>query len=226
MTRPAERPPPESVRRFAPAVRRVHRSTGLLMLVCAVTALVLYEPTVAVLVGHRYLVATLHVWCGLALPAPLLLGLASPAVRADLRRLNRFMPGDWAWLRSRTRRKGLIPVGKFNAGQKLNASLSAAGILVLLGTGSLMWWTGLARLTWRTGATFVHDWTAIALGLLVFGHLAHALGDPVALHGMRTGDVPLRWARRHHGAWAAEVAPALAAEDAEAGDAAGDVPAR
>ena len=33
-----------------------------------------------------------------------------------------------------------------------------------------------------------------------------ALKDPYAMAGMRTGRVPLRWARREHAAWAREVA--------------------
>ena len=51
----------------------------------------------------------------------MLAGLASAAYRSDVRRLNRFTPEDCQWLRSRSRRDGTIRVGKFNAGQKVNA---------------------------------------------------------------------------------------------------------
>jgi formate dehydrogenase subunit gamma len=132
---------------------------------------------------------------------PLLLGLASPAYRADLGVLNRLSREDWRWLRSRNRRGGSFAVGKFNAGQKLNASLVAGSVIVLVGTGTLMFWTGLVRLSWRTGATFVHDWFALGLGLLVLGHLWFALADPEAREGMRTGRVTRRWAEREHPAW-------------------------
>ena len=76
---------------------------------------------------------------------------------------------------------------------------------MLLGTGVLMYWTGLVRLSWRSGATFVHDWFALGLGLLVIGHIAYAVRDPEARRGMRTGRVSTRWARREHGAWVDEV---------------------
>ena len=137
---------------------------------------------------------------------PLIAGILSRAYREDARRLNRFTSRDWAWLRSRTRRDGTIQVDKFNGGQKLNAALSAGSIGVLLISGAVMYFTNLTPLSWRSGATFVHDWFALAVGLLVVGHIAMATKDPYAMAGMRTGQVPLRWARREHGAWAREIA--------------------
>ena len=214
MTPPAETPPaapPAELLRFDRPVRWVHGVFGALVLVCLATAAVLYVGSLSVLVGHRTLVTQVHVWCGLALPVPLLAGLASRGFRADLRRLDRFTDADRRWLRSRTRRDGTIPVGKFNAGQKLNAALSAGAVAVLVLSGTLMYWTGLVSLSLRSGATFVHDWTALGLGLLVAGHVSFALRDPVALRGIRTGTVDRRWAEREHADWAAEV------EDSPAG---------
>jgi formate dehydrogenase subunit gamma len=195
-----------TVARFSRASRWVHWLTAAFMIVCILTAAVLYNGSLAVLVGHRYVVEQIHVFSGLALPVPLVVGLVSRSYRDDARRLNRFTSRDWAWLRSRTRRDGTIEVGKFNAGQKLNASLSAGSIGALLLSGSVMYVTGLTPLAWRSGATFVHDWFALGLGLLVVGHLVMATKDPHALTGIRTGRVPLRWARRAHAAWAREVA--------------------
>jgi formate dehydrogenase subunit gamma len=205
MTRPADAPAaePELVR-FGRSARWVHALVGGLMLICILTAAVLYNSSLQILVGHRRLVELVHVWCGYALPVPLLAGLLSAGYRAELRRLNRFTRHDWRWLRSRTRRDGQIPVGKFNAGQKLNGSLSAGAIAVLLVTGLVMNATELAPLAWRTGATLMHDWFALAVGLLVIGHLSYALRDPVAMRSLRTGTVPRSWARHEHGAWAAD----------------------
>ncbi|MFC6707951.1 cytochrome b/b6 domain-containing protein [Flexivirga alba] len=191
--------------RFALAERLVHKVFAVLVGVCIVTGAILYNGPIMMAVGHRHLVEMVHVWCGLALPVPLLLGAASKMYRSDVRQLNRFTPADRRWLGSRTRRDGTIPVGKFNAGQKINAWLVAGATGVLLGTGALMYWTGLVRLSWRSGATFVHDWFALGLGLLVIGHIAYALRDPQARRGMRTGRVPRRWARDEHGAWVDEL---------------------
>lgn len=195
------------VPRFSAAERAVHWAVAVLIAACILTALVLYNGSLALLVGHRHAVVLVHVWSGFALPVPMLLGALSAAYRLDVRRLNRFTDADWAWLHSSDRRSGRIRVGKFNAGQKLNASLTAAATMVLLGTGTVMWFTGLVRLSWRTGATLVHDWTALALGLLVLGHLAYALRDGEALRGMWSGRVSVHWASREHAAWADEVEP-------------------
>ncbi|WP_457027880.1 cytochrome b/b6 domain-containing protein [Kitasatospora sp. P5_F3] len=195
--------PPETDRvpRFGPAQRRVHRATAALMLSCLVTAAFLYYPPLSQLVGRRRLVVLVHEWSGLLLPVPLLLGLVSRALRADLTRLNRFTAVDRDWLRAVRQRSYRRPAGKFNAGQKLYAAFTAGAVLVMLGTGLLMWFTHLAPLLWRTGATFVHDWLAVAVAIAVAGHIRLAVKDPEARRGMRTGSVDRAWATREHPDW-------------------------
>ncbi len=203
----AHRPAEHRLVRFSRVEHAVHRAIAILMLTSISTAAILYNGFLAVPVGHRRLVKLVHVYSGFALLVPIIIGAASNAYRADLRRLNRFTAADWRWLRSRTRRDGSIPVGKFNAGQKLNAALSVGSIVVLLTTGTVMYQPDLTRLSWRTGASFVHDWFALAVGLLVIGHIAYALRDPESRTGMRTGSVSASWARAHHPEWAAEADP-------------------
>ncbi|MFJ6928668.1 cytochrome b/b6 domain-containing protein [Streptomyces nigra] len=196
--------PANDVRRFTPAARRVHRATAALMGVCVATAACLYVPQLAELVGRRELVVRVHEWSGLALPVPALAGLASRAFRRDLRLLNRFGPHDRAWLRAalrRDRRHGSRPAGKFNAGQKIYANWLAGATLVMLGTGLLMWFTDLTPLRWRTSATFVHDWLALTLGIVLAAHIGMALADPEARRGLRTGLVTRAWADREHSLW-------------------------
>lgn len=204
-----------TVPRFGRTSRIVHWTVGGLMIVCILTAAVLYNSFLAIPIGHRRLVELVHVYAGFALPVPLLFGLAARSYRDDLGRLNRFVPADWRWLRSRTRRDGRIRVGKFNAGQKINACLTAGAIAVLFGSGFVMFFPGLFRLDWRSGATFVHDWFALGLGLLVLGHLSFALKDPEARRGMRTGTVQASWAVREHADWAREQGVRAELDDAE-----------
>lgn len=192
---------PAEMLRFTLAERWVHRSTAVLMAVCLATAALLYIGALATLVGRREVVEWVHVIAGSCLPLPLLIGLTSKAFRRDLRILNRFSPDDWAWLRARNRRIGRLPVGKFNAGQKLNASFQLGAILTMLGTGLVMRFANHWPISWRTGATFVHDWLAYAVLAVLVGHIYLALRDPYALGGMRTGYVPESWAQREHAAW-------------------------
>jgi formate dehydrogenase subunit gamma len=224
MNPPAE-PAAPYVRRFGPAQRWVHRTTSALMLVCLATAACLYLPPLAELVGRRRLVVTVHEWAGLALPVPALTGLASRAFRRDLGLLNRFADHDWIWLRDTLRRtpRQARPAGKFNAGQKLYASFTAGAALVMLGTGLVMWFPHLTDVVWRTGATFVHDWLALAVAAVVAGHIWMAAQDREARLGMRTGEVGVEWARRHHPHWEPEE-PVEPVEPGERGGAPAEPP--
>ena len=183
----------------------MHRSLGLLLGVLLVTGAIMFFPDLSSIVGNRQVVTTMHDIAGWLVPVPLVLALLSRAFRSDAGLLNRFVPADWEWLRSRDRRSGRIRVGKFNAGQKLNASLTLGAVIVMFGTGMVMFWSSLFSDSIRTGATFVHDWVALAFGILVLGHIWMAYSDATARAGMRTGQVPEDWALREHGAWAEEM---------------------
>ncbi|MFF4589417.1 cytochrome b/b6 domain-containing protein [Streptomyces sp. NPDC001388] len=200
----AEAPPVTRIPRFTRAERWIHRTTAALMGVCVVTASFLYVPELAQLVGRRELVVRVHEIAGVLLPLPVLAGLASRAFRADLGHLNRFGPHDRRWLRAalrRDKRRASRPAAKFNAGQKIYAAWIAGATLVMLGTGLIMWFTHLTPIVWRTSATFVHDWLALTIGVVLAGHIGMALGDPEARRGMRTGSVSRDWADREHPLW-------------------------
>lgn len=200
---PAPTSPPERLPRFDRVERALHWSTAGLVLVLLVTAAVLYFGELSTLVGRRELVRRVHVVSGLLLPAPLLLALVGRWGRgllADLRAFNRWDADDRRWLRSWGRDPS-VRLGKFNPGQKLNAAFVGGAIGVMLISGSIMHWFDPFPLSWRTGATFVHDWTAVALTLVILGHVRMALGDRDALRSMVGGWVPADWARRHRPRW-------------------------
>jgi formate dehydrogenase subunit gamma len=195
--------PEELLRRFVTAERRIHRGTAALLGTAMVTAALLYLPVLGELVGRRAVLVTVHEWSGTATPVAVLAGLASRAFRADLRRLNRFTRHDRGWLRATLRRRP-HESGKFNPGQKLYAATATGAVLVMIGTGLILWFPKLTPLFIRTGATFVHDWLALLLGALVCGHIWMASNDPEARRGLRTGLVSRSWARRHHTRWERE----------------------
>jgi formate dehydrogenase subunit gamma len=159
-------------RRFSAAEIIVHATFATLVLICIATAAIMWFDVLAIAVGRRDFVGTVHQTAGLLAPIPLAIGLLFPSFRSDVRTLEGWSDSDVEWLRSRDRRSGRIPVHRFNAGQKLNAALSIGAILVLLGTGTVMagWLMSFPTQT-RTDATWVHDWAAFALTLAVIGHV-------------------------------------------------------
>jgi formate dehydrogenase subunit gamma len=200
------------LRRFTKVERWTHRLIALDTALLIVTAAFLYIPDLSVLVGNRYFFKISHVILGFALPIPIIVAFFFVAFRLDARRLNRFTKVDWQWLRSRNRRSGELAVGKFNAGQKLNSAFQFGAIIIMFVTGAMLWFNGLFTVDIRTGATFVHDWLALLLTIIVIGHVYMAMRDPYARQGLRTGFVPREWAEREHRGWAR----AMAGEDSSA----------
>ena len=210
-TRRPEAVPAGEISRFDRTERAVHWASAALFLILIVTGAALYLQPLDALIGRRALVEDVHVWSGIALPLPLLVGLAGPwndALRRDLRRFNRWSRADRLWMgvafRSRAEKelqRKELELGKFNAGQKLNAAWTAGAGLVMLGTGLIMRWYHPWPLAWRTGATFVHDWIALGIVVVAVGHIGMALRHPEAMASMLHGRVTRRWARREAPAW-------------------------
>ena len=199
------------VLRFDRVERTVHWLNASLFLILIATGTALYFTPLIALVGRRRLVEQVHLYAGLSLPLPLLVGLAGSwgrRLRRDVGRINRWTEEDLQWLRglvntaSGRRQAALRPrLGKFNAGQKLNAAFVAGGGLVMLGTGALLRWYVPFPLSWRAGATFVHNWLAVTFVIAIVGHIAFALADREALRAMLGGRVSRAWAARHAPAW-------------------------
>jgi formate dehydrogenase subunit gamma len=183
--------------------RLVHWAIALLTLVLLVTGSILYVGQLEAAIGRRAQLASIHVWCGVLLPVPLVLAVllrrAGAGVRADVHELSWWTRADRQWLRRSTRS---APEGKFNGGQKLVTALFGGLLLAQLLTGALMHWNERFSDDWRTGATFVHDWGYLALAVLVLGHIGRALREPELLGAMVVGTVPVPWAERERPGWA------------------------
>ncbi len=165
--------------------------------------------------------AALHVLTGFgALAAIVLLvlpQLRSASARADLRELARVRLDDYLWFQHQvlaaTGAASRGPaVGKFNAGQKLNALLSLGATAALLGTGTVLGINFYSKDVFS--AEFVeslfpwHTWVSLLFIPVLLGHLFLAIVNPStreALWGITIGRVRRDWAAHHHGAWLAEV---------------------
>jgi formate dehydrogenase subunit gamma len=99
------------------------------------------------------------------------------------------------------------PVGRFNAGQKLNAILIATLLCASTASG-IYWWARLHGLVSNSNIDgAVHNVAGVAIILLVCGHLYMAVLNPGtrhALRGITTGRVDAEWAADHHPAWLAD----------------------
>lgn len=208
--------------RFRAPERILHWVNATLFGILMATGAVLYLGPLETAIGHRGMVRVVHVVTGLLLPLPLLVARFGPAragFRAEVAQLGRFDADDKKWLRSRGK-DITVRMGKYHPGQKLNAAFTLGAIGVMFLTGSVMHWFRFFPVDWRTGATFTHDWFAVAIGVVVSGHLVMAVRDPDARRAMRLGWVTRAWARRHRPKWYADVVgeaegPALEAQPAE-----------
>ncbi len=216
----------EEVRRFDGVERAAHWLTALVVLTLVATGVILYVPALSLAVGQRLVIEDLHLYAGIAVFVPLAAALCGPwgrRLRADLKSMGRFTAAESAWLRSIGKR-GRVAVGKFNPGQKLNTIAIGSMLTVLLATGIILRWFNFVSVYWRTGATFVHDWFALAVIVLVVGHILFALAHPVALRSMIVGTVPRSWTARHAPSWQAGAGPDATADAAALPPVAGPEP--
>jgi formate dehydrogenase subunit gamma len=190
------------VRRFSRTERAVHWVHASAFLVLLGSGLVLYLPSLATEIGRRPLVKDVHLFTALAWAIALLAVVAlgdRRGLRATTRELDVFDADDRRWLLGRHVRQG-----RFNAGQKLNAALTAA-FAVLLAVSGVLPWLGERDTRFRLDSTIVlHDVVAYLSVALLAGHLYLAVIHPStrhALRGMTVGTVREDWAREHHAKW-------------------------
>ncbi len=191
--------------RFDAVQRGAHWANATLFGILMATALLLYFGSLGGIVGRRHLIAEIHLWAGLVLPVPLalsVLGRWGARMRRDVRRVNLWTREELRWLRSLG--TSGAATDKFNPGQKLNAAFTAGAIVVLLASGTVMQWFGHFPVSWRTGATFVHDVCAFAVFVVVCGHVLIALSHPQSMRSMVKGWVTESWAAEHAPRWLAE----------------------
>jgi formate dehydrogenase subunit gamma len=74
----------------------------------------------------------------------------------------------------------------------------------MLVTGSMLQWFGFFSVSYRSGATFVHDTFAWIIFIVVVGHVLMAVTHWDALRSIFKGWVSESWAKRHAGRWLQE----------------------
>jgi formate dehydrogenase subunit gamma len=171
----------ERLPRFTRTERAVHWVHAAAFVVLLASGLCLYLPSLAEEVGRRPLLKDIHIYTALAWAIALVLV---------------FVVGDRRALRATAR--------EIDAGQKLNAIITAAFAILFAVTGVLLWY-GERDTRFRFAQTIlIHDWLMYVAFFLFLGHLYLALIHPKtrhALNGMTRGWVDRDWAREHHAKW-------------------------
>jgi formate dehydrogenase subunit gamma len=193
-------------RRFSKTERTLHWANAVFFFFLLATGLILYLPSLSIAVGRRMLMQDLHFWSGIAwvsvLVAIVVLGDRRGIVETA-REIDRFDRDDLRWLAG----KQPAPQGRLNAGQKINAALTAAFTLLFLVSGLLLWF-GERNTSWRFASTVVlHDGLMYVSVALLLGHLYLAVINPSTRHSLRgitTGSVSEDWAATHHPKWTSE----------------------
>jgi formate dehydrogenase subunit gamma len=177
------------VRRFSRTERTLHWVNALGFLWLLATGLILYLPSLAVLIGRRPLIKDMHFWAGIG-------WIASLALIA--------LAGDRRGLLRTAREIEVFRPTRFNVGQKVNAVLMAAFTLLFLVSGLLLW-LGERDTRFRFASTVIlHDGLMFAALVLLVGHLYLALIHPATRHslrGMTLGTVREDWAAKHYPRW-------------------------
>ena len=193
------------IRRFGPTERALHWVHATWFLGMLATGLILYVPALSEAVARRNLVKNVHLFTavGWALANALVLIVGDRRrLAADWRAIETIDADDRRWLRGRR-----APQGKFNAGQKVNAILTAAFALLFVVSGFFLWLGERDHRFLFDGTGTVHETlTLVSIGLLS-GHVYLAVIHPStrhALRGMTVGDVREDWAREHHTKWVEE----------------------
>ena len=196
------------LQRFSRTERAVHWVHATAFLVLLATGLALYLPSLSELVGRRPLLKSIHVYTAVAWIVALVIVVVlgdRRSLRATVREIDVFDRDDRAWLLRRH-----SPQGRLNAGQKLNAILTAVFAILFVVTGVLLWY-GERDTRFRFASTILlHDGLMYVSLVLVAGHLYLALIYPAtrhALRGMTLGSVRRDWAAQHHAKWIEPVDP-------------------
>jgi formate dehydrogenase subunit gamma len=134
----------------------------------------------------------------------LLVAANGRALRTTAGELRSLDADDRAWLSPRRILMGrpAPPVGRFNAGQKLNARLALIGLIGLYASGIYLVTIG------RSSFGHLHGPFAFLTSALIAGHIFMAVINPStrhALRGMTLGSVERSWAEHHFPRWVDEV---------------------
>ncbi|MEN0075235.1 MAG: formate dehydrogenase subunit gamma [Paracraurococcus sp.] len=202
---------PVTVSRYGPLARLNHWITALSLILLALSGLAMFHPSLfflSDLFGGGQNTRAFHPWIGVALFVSFFVFFF------QLWRANLPERTDIVWL-SRIRdvvagnEESLPELGKYNAGQKVIFWSMAFLILVLIGTGIVIWdryFETATTIETQRVAVLVHSIAAVLIICIFILHVYAAIWTRGTLRAMTRGTVTGGWAWRHHRKWLRELA--------------------
>ncbi|MCK3777229.1 formate dehydrogenase subunit gamma [Ensifer sesbaniae] len=201
---------PVTVDRYTGGARINHWITATSLVLLALSGLSLFHPRLfflSALFGGGQWVRTIHPWIGVVLFFSFL------GLFLRFWKLNLWKREDGTWL-ARVRDvlaahdERLPEVGKYNAGQKLVFWSMSTLIIVLIGSGIVIWnqyfaaYTTIEQQRW---ALLVHSIAAILAISVWITHVYAAIWVKGTIRAMVRGSVTGGWAWRYHRKWLREL---------------------
>jgi formate dehydrogenase subunit gamma len=195
-----------TVDRYPGRVRVNHWVTAISLILLTMSGAALFHPALFFLssfFGGGSNTRALHPWIGVVL-------LISFAILfIQMVRYNFWTKVDTQWMRHigdvmSGHEENLPEVGKYNGAQKLIFWLMTLMILVLFGTGLMIWYEYFGAsftIEQQRFAHIVHALAAIAMLLIVIVHIYAGFYVRGTINAMTEGKVTGGWAFRHHRLW-------------------------
>jgi formate dehydrogenase subunit gamma len=201
---------PVTVDRYTTGARINHWITAASLVLLALSGLALFHPSLfflTTLFGGGGATRAIHPWIGVVLFFGFL-GLFLRFWRANLWRGE-----DGTWMRRlsdvlRGREENLPEVGKYNAGQKLYFWMMSILIIIMIGSGLVLWDEYFAEYTsveQKRAAVLIHAVAAIVSICVWIVHVYAGIWVRGTFRAMIRGSVTGGWAWRHHRKWLREL---------------------
>jgi formate dehydrogenase subunit gamma len=201
---------PVTVNRYTPAARVNHWITAASLVLLALSGLSLFHPSLfflSGLFGGGETTRAIHPWIGVVLFFGFL-GLFLRFWRANLWRGE-----DGTWMRRlsdvlRGHEENLPEIGKYNAGQKLYFWMMSVLIIIMIGSGLVLWDQYFAEYTsveQKRAAVLIHAVAAVVSICVWIVHVYAGIWVRGTIRAMVKGSVTGGWAWRHHRKWLREL---------------------
>lgn len=201
---------PVHVDRYTVGARINHWITAISLILLAISGLALFHPSLFFLTGlfgGGQMTRTIHPWIGVVL------FFSFTGMFLRFWKANLWKSEDGTWLR-RIRdvvaghEENLPELGKYNAGQKMVFWGMSLLILVLIGSGLVIWnayFSSFTSIEQQRVALLVHALAAVAIICVWIVHVYAAIWVKGTISAMTRGQVTGGWAWRHHRKWFREL---------------------